>query len=681
LAQGPAGICFQVSLSLPRKMKTVLALAVLGASAVATEVTPVQKVLDLMNSMLEKGKKEKHEEQVQYSAYKQFCDDTSVEKTQAIEDANEKITVLKADIEKAIATVAKLTKEISELEEDISTWNGDVKAATTVRETEKADYEKTHADYSESVDALERAIAVLKKETHDRKQASLLQLKSMTLIPQSAKDTIDAFLQQDPEETLAESAPEANAYEFQSGGIIEMLDKLLDKFIEERTQLEREEMNSKHAYDMLKADLEASIEQATQDRDEKAEFKAETIQAKADAQGDLQDTTSTRDADTKYLEDLTATCAQKSSDFEARQQLRAEEIEAIEKAIEIISSGAVAGAADEHLPALAQTRSAFAQLRAEASNQDVQARVAAFLQKKSDSIGSHILALIATKVGEDPFIKVKKMIKDLIVKLMEEAAEEAEHKAWCDTELSSNEQTRKEKTAAVESLHAQKDELEASIAKLTEDIADLTQAVADLDAAMAKATNLRNEEKSKNANTIADAKAAQTAVAQALTVLKDFYEKAAESTAFAQQKQPAPEIFDSEYKGMQSSNGGVVGMLEVIESDFARLEADTKAAEESSQKEYDEFMTDSATDKSKKTTDIEHKTAKKQDENQSLTQTLEDLQGTQEELDAALAYFDKLKPSCVDAGVSFEERVARRKEEIESLQQALQILNGKDISF
>merc|ERR1711865_1090578 len=203
------------------------------------------------------------------------------------------------------------------------------------------------------------------------------------------------------------------------------------------------------------------------------------------------------------------------------------------------------------------------------------------------------------------------------------------------------------------SLHAQKDELEASIAKLTEDIAELTQAVADLDAAMAKYTSLRNEEKAKNAQTTADAKA--------LTVLKDFYEKAAEATAFSQQK--APEIFESEYKGMQSGNGGVVGMLEVIESDFARLEADTKAAEESSQAEYDEFMTDSATDKSKKTTDIDHKAAKKQDEQATLTSTLEDLQGTQEELDAALAYFDKLKPSCVDAGVSFEERVARRKEE------------------
>merc|ERR1719265_1842079 len=218
------------------------------------------------------------------------------------------------------------------------------------------------------------------------------------------------------------------------------------------------------------------------------------------------------------------------------------------------------------------------------------------------------------------------MIKDLIVKLMEEANEEAEHKAWCDTELSSNEQTRKEKTAAVESLHAQKDELEASIAKLTEDIAELTQAIADLDAAMAKYTNLRNEEKAKNKATTADAKAAQTAVAQALTVLKDFYEKAAEATAFTQKQQPeSPEIFDSEYKGMQSGNGGVVGMLEVIESDFARLEADTKAGEETAQKEYDSFMTESKVDKAAKETSSEHKAAKKQDKSNTLVVKKDDL--------------------------------------------------------
>merc|ERR1712224_280268 len=139
----------------------------------------------------------------------------------------------------------------------------------------------------------------------------------------------------------ASSAPEANAYEFQSSGVIEMLEKLLDKFIDERTTLEKEEMNSKHAYDMLMQDLKAQVQQATTDRGEKAEAKAKTLQAKADNQGDLQDTTTSKATDEKYLGDLTATCSTKASDFESRQALRAQEIEAIEKAIEIISSGAV----------------------------------------------------------------------------------------------------------------------------------------------------------------------------------------------------------------------------------------------------------------------------------------------------------------------------------------------------
>merc|ERR1719399_216018 len=110
------------------------------------------------------------------------------------------------------------------------------------------------------------------------------------------------------------------------------------------------------------------------------------------------------------------------------------------------------------------------------------------------------------------------MIKDLIVRLMEEANEEAEHKGWCDTELSTNEQTRKEKTTQVESLHAEIDELEASLTQLSEEITELTGSVSDLDTAMAEATKLRQEEKSKNTETISDSQEAQTAVAQALTV-------------------------------------------------------------------------------------------------------------------------------------------------------------------
>merc|ERR1719253_186873 len=128
--------------------------------------------------MLEKGKKEKHQEQVQFASYKQFCDDTTVEKQRSIAEAEETIGVLKADIQKYSADSAQLTKEIAGLDEDVSIWNGDIKAATSVRDIEKADYDATHKDYSESVDALQRAIAVLKKQAHDRQQAgALVQVK------------------------------------------------------------------------------------------------------------------------------------------------------------------------------------------------------------------------------------------------------------------------------------------------------------------------------------------------------------------------------------------------------------------------------------------------------------------------------------------------------------------------
>merc|ERR1719375_1650253 len=140
------------------------------------------------------------------------------------------IGVLTADIEKYTADAAKLAKEIASHEEDISVWTGDIKAATKVREIEKALYDKTHKDYSESIDALGRAIATLKKQSHDRAQAliQVKSLKNLDIFDDDAKKTIDSFLStdEDPAEGLAVAAPEANAYEFQSSGIVEMLQKL-----------------------------------------------------------------------------------------------------------------------------------------------------------------------------------------------------------------------------------------------------------------------------------------------------------------------------------------------------------------------------------------------------------------------------------------------------------------------
>merc|ERR1712118_330237 len=184
---------------------------------------------------------------------------------------------------------------------------------------------------------------------------------------------------------------------------------------------------------------------------------------------------------------------------------------------------------------------------------------------------------------------------------MEEATSETEHKGWCDTWVTTNKQTREKKTAEVNELESNIEDLTATIAQLTQDIADLTAAVKELDAAMAKETEERTAAKAKNAETVKDAKAAQVAVEEAMAVLKDFYAKSAEATAFAQQPAAdAPETFEKPYQGLLPEGGSVVDFLEVILSDFARLESETTASETEEEDEYKTFMFESKKDKALK---------------------------------------------------------------------------------
>merc|ERR1719281_319074 len=203
-----------------------------------------------------------------------------------------------------------------------------------------------------------------------------------------------------------------------------------------------------------------------------------------------------------------------------------------------------------------------------------------------------------------PFDKIIGMIKDMIAKLTAQAGEEADHKEFCDGELQANKQTRDSKTSDVNSLTATKERLEATIAKLTEERAALSDAIAELDAAMSEATSIRQKESNENTEAIKDAKEAQEAVKAALSVLEGFYAKAAKATAFTQTSGPkhdAPESFTEPYKGMGAGKG-VIGMLEVILSDFVRLDQETSS---------EEAAATSTADKDAKTEELETKRKQK----------------------------------------------------------------------
>ena len=653
-----------------------------------SDVTPVQKVVQLLENMKEKGTKEMQEEQVQYTKFKQFCDMTLAEKEAAIGTAADKIETLEADIEKAASEAERLSKEMAEHAADVEAATAEKEKATAVREKGRADFQMTLQDYSESIDAIGRALKALKEEDKKTAKTALLQLSDAKLLPEEARSVLM-------------QGPAPKTYEFQSGGVITMLEGLQDKFVDERISLEKEEQKKRHSYEMLVQSLKAQLAQSKKEQGEKAQFKAKQLQSKASSEGDLDETKVEKQSDEKYSVDLKATCSKKAAAFQERQKLRQEEIEAIEKAKGIIAGGAVAGSAEKHLPSLLATpmaasglSTALAFLRSEREPRAERAeRVARFLQQRAAALNSRVLSAMAGRAAADPIAKVRTMIEQLITKMQAQANEEATKNGWCNAELASNKATREEKTDAVDELSSDADELSTAIGKLDEEVATLAKQVAELDADMSKATEMREQESSKNAATVKDAKEAQAAVAQALLVLRDFYKKAAGATSLlqAQDAQAAqagqrslshlsrtaaePEVFgDEPYTGMGGESGGVISMLEVIESDFARLQAETEAAEEAGKKEYQEFMEDSKVDKATKVRTSEHKVTKKQAKAQELTSVRADLQGTQKELDAANAYFEKLKPDCLDTGASYAERQAQRKQEVQDLQEALEML-------
>merc|ERR1719453_1128963 len=164
-------------------------------------------------------------------------------------------------------------------------------------------------------------------------------------------------------------------------------------------------MSAKANYQVLNQQLTDNIKENKKTIDEKTALKAKRLGDAAQAKGDKEVAETSKAEDEKTLSDTNAECKATSEDFENNQVTRAGEIKAIEKAVEILSSDAVAGNADKHLPAAAllqkKVGTVLASLRSKGAS-PVAKRVSDFLQARANKLGSKYLSLVAARAQEDP---------------------------------------------------------------------------------------------------------------------------------------------------------------------------------------------------------------------------------------------------------------------------------------
>merc|ERR1719213_1591545 len=148
----------------------------------------------------------------------------------------------------------------------------------------------------------------------------------------------------------------------------------------------------------------------------------------------------------------------------------------------------------------------------------------------------------------------------------------------------------------------------------------------------------------------------------ALEILRDYY--ATEGKA---------------HEAAEGAGSGIVGLLEVCESDFSKGLAEMIAIEETAAADYEAQTKENAIVKVTKEQDLKYKTKEAAELDEAVTEATADRDSVQTELDSILEYLEKLKEQCVAKAETYETRKARREAEIAGLKEALQILEGQAV--
>merc|ERR1719443_738637 len=452
------------------------------------------------------------------------------------------------------------------------------------------------------------------------------------------------------------------AFESSSGGILDTIADMQEKAEASLSSTRKDEMEAAHAYAMVKQSLEDEISVAKKMLSEATLTRSTTTEELNTAQASLSETKTTLEADEKYLEELKQSCTTKATEWAARQKQASEETAAIQKAKDILSEG---------VKVFLQT-SSHTRLQSETeASLDARSQVVSILKKLARTENSYALAQLASQARSDPFGKIRGLIEEMIAKLTDEAAEEADQKSFCDEELSESKAKQADLSGKLDKTSARISKAEAGKAKLLEEIKVLETEISEMDAGQAEATKVRQEEHEEYLKASKDFKDSAAAVAKAIDVLNEYYS----SAAFVQVAAKQP---DASFGGAKGDVGStIVSVLEVAESDFPSLLAESEADESAAQEAYDKLTQENAVTKATKTGDIKAKTSEVKQIEVALGNYKENKATVTEELDAVLAYLDKLKPQCETKVMSYADKKAKREQEIAGLKEALTILSGE----
>lgn len=645
-------------------------IASLVATSSAEQGSPIAKIIEMISDLQTKVVAEGEESQKVYEEFAEWCEETSKNLQFEIKTGKREVATLKATIASEDANILTQTSTIDALAAEIATDTADLKAASQIREKEASNFDAVEKDLVETIDILERAIGVIEKEQN--KGASMMQLKGATGMAQALAAMVQAqsltasdgkkltALLQNADDDDSTGAPDPTVFESSSGGVLAVLNDTLEKAQAQLEDARSKEKSDLQNFEMLKQSLDDEIALGNKEMSEAKKSKSTSEENKAVASGDLEVTTNDLNNDNSELDQLHHECMTKANEFEAETNSRGEELKALATAKKIIIEATSFG------------QVSFLQRSALATSQDLKNfEVTRMLRDLAKKHHDTVLSQLASRVNsvvrygggskEDVFAKIKGLISDMIEKLEGEAQADATEKAFCDKELAETRQKKADKEAEIEKISAKIDKMAARSKQLKTEVAGLQNELSELSKSQAEMDKIRAEEKTAYTSAKAETEKALTGVKKALKVLNEYYAKS----------DKAHNAADAD-----GSSTGIIGLLEVCESDFSKGLAELIQTESTAVRDYDAQTKENDITRVTKEQDVKYKNKEAAGLDKSVTEYDSDRSGVQTELAAVNEYLRGLEARCIAKAETYEERKARREAEIQGLNDALQTLES-----
>lgn len=641
------------------------------------QTKPITKVIGLLQDMSGQLQKEADQDEEMYEKLGCWCETNDKEKTKSIADANGRINELTAAIEGFTAKTSQLESEIEKLNKEVAKNTDSLSQNEAIRKRENGEYQQEQQDMAGSAASLNGAVTSLSAAHGD---ASALSQESMMQVREVLEKHMEKHSKMFNEKlsmkhhkavaSFLQAGKGGASYTPASGAIFGILKQMKEEFETNIAAGQKDESQAQSEYNQMKQAKTHELSAGQKLAQSKSMELADTMDKNVQSKQDLEDTSRQLAADSKFLEGLKAKCQDADQQYEARQKVRGEEIQAVSETLNILTS-------DESQAAFSKS-SQFIQLSSRTRrmhgtnlNDARRSKAVQLIKKAAMKSGDSQLSKIAESAQLDAFAKVKESITGMIAELNKTQKDEVDQYEFCTSEIKANDKERAQKTETKEDLDTQIDDLSQKVETLTADIDMLNSQIASGNVEMKRAGENREAENKDFQVTVMDQKATQTILKKALERLKSFY-------ALAQVKHTQPA--QASYSKSAGSSGAVM-MIEQIIKESADVEAKAVAAENEAQSSYEQFMTDSAASKAAAEQNIVNKQMARAQAEEANINAKADQRETIDNLLKLGEHSVALHQQCDFLIKNFDVRQSSRAEEIESLKNALAIFNGANFGF